>query len=76
MLAINRLILLYIHFFFLDDADSVNTVPSCASVQNDVMDPDDMPLKHLVHNGKQLTNILTISGGVHYIFNYRKYQSL
>ena len=43
---------------FLDDADSVNTVPSCASVQNDVVDPDDMPLKHLVHNGKQLTNIL------------------
>ncbi|XP_011680304.2 collagen alpha-1(III) chain isoform X1 [Strongylocentrotus purpuratus] len=44
-------VLQVIHRTSSDDADSVNTVPSCASVQNDVMDPDDMPLKHLVHNG-------------------------
>ncbi|XP_030833483.1 uncharacterized protein LOC105441519 [Strongylocentrotus purpuratus] len=44
-------VLQVIHRTSSDDADSVNTVPSFASVQNDVMDPDDMPLKHLVHNG-------------------------
>ena len=33
---------------------------SFASVQNDVSDPDDdIPLKHLVHNGKRLTNKLS-----------------